>query len=116
MNVKTMLYIALAIIGFLIPNYFVLMHGLESGNWLFWMDVAATFQLGFANKVASAFLSDLMLAVVVFFVWMIPDAREKGVARPWLYCILTMAFGLAFSMPLYLAVREARLNRPGSGA
>lgn len=105
MNKKT-LYLLLAVIGFLGPNYFVLMHGLETGNWLLYTNIPLTFTLAFANDVSTAFLVDLMLVVLVFCFWMFPDARRREVPRPWLYLLLTMAFGLAFGWPLYLYARE----------
>ena len=100
------LYLLLAIIGFAIPNYFVLQEGLASGNWLLWADMKLTLSEMFANLTATAFVSDLLFVVLVFFIWAFVDAKQRGARPPWLYFILTMFLGLAGGFPLYLWSRE----------
>lgn len=100
------IYLVLTIIGFAIPNFFVLKEGLASGNWLLWAKPMLTFSEAFANFTSTAFLSDLLWVVLVFFVWIFVDAPKSGVKRPFMYVALTMLFGMAGTFPLYLYNRE----------
>ncbi|MEM7106253.1 MAG: DUF2834 domain-containing protein [Bacteroidota bacterium] len=99
-------YLILAIIGFIGPNFFVAQVSVETGNVLLWLNPAATMAAMFANKIATAFVVDLLLVVIVFFVWSWHEAKKYNVKNLWLVWLLTMMFGLAFTFPLFLYFRE----------
>jgi hypothetical protein len=105
------LYLLLTIIGFAIPNYFVLQEGLASGNWLLWLDPALTLSESFANLTSTVFISDLLWVVLVYVIWILVDAPKVGVKRPWVLIILTMLFGLAGTFPLYLYLRNQATSK-----
>lgn len=99
-------YLVLAILGFLIPNYFVLLESIETGNILLYADPVSTFSNMFANRISSIFAIDLLLAVVIFFIWSYFESKKlqiKNVGYVWL---ITMLFGLAAGFPLFLYLRE----------
>jgi hypothetical protein len=50
---------------------------------------------------------DVYLAAAAFSVWLLQDASAAGVRRPWVYVALTFVVGLAFTLPLYMAMRKA---------
>lgn len=99
------LYLVLAIIGFAAPNYLVLLESIEHGNVLLYTDPASTFGSMFANRISSIFSIDLLIAVLIFFVWSYKESKAKkmkGIVWIWL---CTMLFGLAFGFPLFLYKR-----------
>lgn len=99
-------YLALTVLGFILPNYFVLRESLSSGNILLWTDPAATFSSMFADNITSAFSIDL-LYVVLLFLWLsyreVKKNHIKGYGWSWL---CTFAFGLAAGLPFFLYLRE----------
>ena len=101
------LYLILAILGFILPNFFVLLESLESSNILFWAQPALTIKGMFANNYAAAFSIDLLWVVVVFFIWSYNQAREHGIKKIWLIWLITMLFGLACGFPLFLYRKES---------
>lgn len=105
MNRKTIL-IGLAIIGFALPNYFVIQESMDSGNIMLYSDPAATFSSLFANRISSIFALDLLFVVMVFFGWSF--WKTPAVQRPKMYGIwaITMLFGLASGFPLFLLLQE----------
>ena len=105
-------YLAFSIIGFIIPNVFVTLESIETGNILLYTNPAATMASMFANRISSIFMIDLLLALVVFFIWTKHEAKTHkihGVAWVW---ALTMLFGLAGGFPLFLYLKEkVSMNR-----
>lgn len=104
-------YLLLAIIGFILPNYFVIIESLASGNILFWADPATTFGGMFANNYASAFSIDLLFVVFVFFIWSYDQSVKHGIKKIWLIWLITMLFGLAGGFPLFLYLKERVIIR-----
>jgi hypothetical protein len=100
------IYLALAIIGFLLPNYFVLQESLTTGNYLLYADIPATINGMFANRISSIFAIDLLFAVFVFFIWTYQVRGSIGSKSIFSVWALTMLFGLAGGLPLFLYFRE----------
>jgi len=102
-------YLALAVVGFLVPNVFTFMESVETGNILFWTDPVRTITELFVNRTSTAFALDLILVVVVAFVWMTHEARRVGIPRVWRFWLLALLFGLSGTLPLFLYARERKL-------
>jgi len=75
------LYIALTIVGFLGPNIFVTIESIETGNILLWLNPANTIEGMFANRISTAFVVDLLLAVVVFFIWTYKESEKFNMKK-----------------------------------
>lgn len=73
------IYLILAIAGFIAPNIFVAIESIESGNILLWFDPKATMNGMFANKISTAFIVDLLVAVLVFFIWTYHEATKNKI-------------------------------------
>lgn len=58
--------------------------------------------------VLSADLTVVAIAVVIF---MITEARRLGMRRVWVYILLSGITAMAFTFPLFLAMRERALAR-----
>ncbi|RYF38137.1 MAG: DUF2834 domain-containing protein [Comamonadaceae bacterium] len=99
---KNLLLPALALLGLAIPWTFNIAFLLEGGSFAPAPFLAAVS----ANKLTAGITWDVYLAAAAFSVWLLRDAPKAGVRHPWIYVALTFAVGLAFALPLYLALRK----------
>ena len=99
-------YLFLTILGFIAPNIFVFQESRATGNWLFWLDPGATLSGMFPNRIATAFMVDLLFVVLVFFIWSYYDAKRRSIKHLVWVWLATLLFGLAGAFPLYLYLRE----------
>ena len=99
-------YLLLSVIGFILPNIWVMKVTVETGNLLFWWDVPTTFSQMFANDIATAFMVDLLFVVLVFFFWSYHQAKKHQIKYLGLTWLLTMLFGIAGGFPLFLYLKE----------
>lgn len=100
------LYLILTIIGFIGPNIFVAMESIETGNYLLYAHPLATIEGMFANRISTIFIIDLLIAVLVFFVWSYQEAKKYQINNLWIIWALTMLFGLSATFPLFLYWKE----------
>jgi hypothetical protein len=105
------LYLFLAIVGFIAPNVLVFYESVETGNILLWLDPQATMNGMFGNRIAAAFVTDLLCVVLVALIWIIVESRKVGMKNSWMYVVLTLLFGLAGPLPLFLYQREKVLEQ-----
>lgn len=100
------LYLALAIIGVVGPYYFLITFLVAHG-----LDGRAFAQQLFATQISTFFVVDLIVASIVFIVWLPREAKRYSVRSWWLYLIPLFLVGLSFALPLFLYVGEDRLER-----
>ena len=100
-------YIVLTVIGTILPNIFVLLESVKSGNYLLYTHPIDTFNGMFANNISSAFVTDLLFIVILFLVWSFNEAKKYNIKYIGLVWIYTFAFGIAGGLPLFLYVRES---------
>jgi hypothetical protein len=105
------LYAALTVIGYVASNWFVVLVSIDSGNVLLWTRPLETMAGMFANHIAAAFAIDLLVVALVACIWFYSEGRRLGMRRIWIYWLLTLAFGLAGTLPLFLLNRERRLEQ-----
>lgn len=98
------LLLLLTVIGFVVPNTFVVTYFREHGVS---RDTAAAF---FAEWMAStptrALTADLGITSVAFGLWSLWDSRDNNVKHWWLVPVGTGSVGICFAVPLYLLLRE----------
>ena len=95
------LYLLLAIIGLILPYYFLIMFLAAYG-----LDARAFLQQLFGTQISTFFAVDLLLSSVVFVIYLRHEARRYSIKRRWLYLIALLTVGLSFALPLFLYVRE----------
>lgn len=103
-------YLVLTIIGLILPSIFVFQESVETGNILLYANPLATIEGMFANRISTIFIIDLLFGVVVFFVWSYAESRKlqiKNIGWVWL---ITLLFGFAGGLPLFLYLRERKLE------
>lgn len=77
-------YLTLAVIGFIIPNIYVALESIETGNILLWLDPTATMTGMFGNRISTAFILDLLFVVLVFFYWTYRESKKHNIKNVWL--------------------------------
>lgn len=99
------LYLVLAIVGMVVPYYFLISfltaHGLNGGAFL---------QQLFGTQISAFFAVDLLVSSVVFVIYSRSEANRYSINHNWLYLIALCAVGLSFALPLFLYVREGRVD------
>jgi hypothetical protein len=108
MSPKARLLLALTVIGFVVPNVFVIVFIVREG-----LDLSQYFGGWFEVLPAAQITIDIFLAAVAFLIWTAWDGPRSGVTRWWLSIPATGLVGLCFGLPLYLYLRER--NAEGQG-
>jgi hypothetical protein len=104
-------FLFLAIVGFIAPNILVFNESVETGNILLWLDPRATLNGMFGNRIAAAFVTDLLCVVWAALIWIVYESKKLGMKNSWMYVVLTLLFGLAGPLPLFLYNREKVLEK-----
>lgn len=99
------IYLALAILGLAMPYYFLFQFINANG-----FDIPLLVQQLFANHISTFFAVDLIVSIIVFWVWMIAEANKLQMNNWWLYILASLTVGLSFALPLFLYVREQKLQ------
>lgn len=99
-------YLALCILGLLLPNSLFLPWAVEHGlsPRLFVRDL-------FANGVSGFFGLDVMLSAVVVCGFVITEGRRLGLRRRWLPIAAVALVGVSLALPLFLYQRQVHLDR-----
>jgi hypothetical protein len=105
------IYAILSVIGFIAPNIWVTKVSLATGNVLFWLKPEETFAGMWANDISTAFIVDLLVVVMIFFVWTWNESKRLGMKKPYLIWVLTMLFGMAGTLPLFLYQRTSYIDQ-----
>jgi len=93
--------LAMAVIGTVVP-------------WLFFgsffalngLDIPLFLKSLFVNGAAGGFSADVLITIVIFWVWSWRDATRHRIARWWLVLPASFCVGLSLALPLYLYLRE----------
>ena len=105
MNLKRA-YLGLCVAGTLLPCWqflpFFRNHGLDTG---------AFFEQLFANPVSGFFGMDVLVSSVVLWVFVFTEGRRSRVAHLWAPIAANVAIGVSLGLPLFLYLREKRLER-----
>ncbi|GAB4192003.1 MAG: hypothetical protein Tsb002_21350 [Wenzhouxiangellaceae bacterium] len=101
------LYFVLAILGLIITWYFNFQYLHEGGSFL----GGAFFSAAFANSLTTSITLDIYWAAMVFSIWAVNESRRLAIRWPWIYIVATFTLALAFSLPLFLAMRERAITR-----
>ena len=98
--IRFWVYLSLAIAGFItamVFNGLAVMNGENYG--LAWTGSAVDWVL----------TSDLSIVAIAAGIFMVVEARRIGLKRVWIYLVLSGFTAMAFTFPLFLAMRERHL-------
>jgi hypothetical protein len=105
MRAKT-LYLALCIPGTLLPYSqllpFVRDHGLDVGLFIDQL---------FATRIGAFFGWDVIVSSVVLWVLVLTEGRRLTMRHLWAPLVANLAVGVSLGLPLFLWMRERRLER-----
>lgn len=96
--------------GAVVPWYFNIVWMCETGSLL---TPSALVAGGFTNPLTSSLTSDFFIGTTPVLVWMVVEARRLGMRHWWVYVVGTFAIAFAFTCPLFLMMRELKLNANG---
>ena len=99
------IYLTLALIGLFLPYCFFFKFLAENG-----FNLQLLFQQLFANNISTFFAVDLIIAIIVFWIYMIAEANTLQMKNWWLYILASLTIGLSFALPLFLYFRERKLE------
>jgi hypothetical protein len=104
MKPKT-LYLALCILGLVLPYVefvpWALQHGLNL--WLFVREL-------FANRIGAFFGMDVLVSAVVLLLFARNESKRVGIQHRWLVIVAVLTVGVSLGLPLFLYLREQRLE------
>ena len=98
-------YLFLAVIGFIIPYYFLISFLMAHG-----FDARLIFRQVFGTLMSTFFAVDLIVSSVVFMVYLEQEGKRRSMKYRWIYLIALLTVGLSLALPLFLFVREAHLE------
>ncbi len=100
------LYLALCVAGTVLPYSqfvpFLREHGLDPRLFI---------EQLFANRIAGFFGLDVIVSSVVLWVLVIVEGRRAGLRNLWAPLAANLAVGVSLGLPLFLYMREKRLER-----
>lgn len=94
-------YLVSAIIGTVIPWVFFADFFITEG-----IDIPLFIASLFVNGAAGGFSADVLLSIMVFWIWSYTDARKNNRQRWWIVLPTSFTVGLSLALPLYLYLRE----------
>ena len=97
------LYLGLAMLGGVVPYAFLFQFLTAEG-----FSIPNLLSAPFVNGAAGAFTADLLLASLIFWIYMFHEHRVSAGPRPLLFIALNLVIGLSCALPAYLYVREVR--------
>tara|TARA_R110002072_G_scaffold146897_1_gene294055 strand:+ start:1010 stop:1363 length:354 start_codon:yes stop_codon:yes gene_type:complete len=98
-------YIICAIAGAISTWYFNIQFIIDHGGF----SLITFLQEMFATNGASSFSSDFIVVGLVFLVWSFREAKRLEIRKWWLFFVVTFGVALAFTMPLFMLIRERRI-------
>ncbi len=104
MKLKT-IYLVLCFLGVLLPYW-------QLGPWLVanGLNLPLLLQQLFANQVGAFFAMDVVVSAVVLLVFSRSEGSKLGVPGRWLPLIAVLTVGVSLGLPLFLYLRERKLE------
>ena len=102
---KKNIYLGLALLGLLIPYYFLFNFLAASG-----LNISLLIKQLFANDISSFFAVDLVISILVFWFYMFAQANRLQMKNSWLYLLASLLVGLSCALPLFLYFKERKME------
>lgn len=100
-------YLTFCAIGTVLPLTQVVPFLIEEG-----LDARRFIELLFANPVSGFFGMDVLVSSLVLWVFVLTEGRRVGAERLWAPIVGNLTVGVSLGLPLFLYLRERRLERP----
>ena len=103
------LYLLLCIAGTLLPYSQLVPFVRENG-----LDLRLFVEQLFATRIGAFFGWDVIVSSVVLWVFVLVDGRRAGVRNLWAPIAANLAVGVSLGLPLFLYMREKRIEAAGA--
>ena len=107
MSVPRVIYLLLAIIGLVMTWYYNLQFIEQSGGSF---DISDFVAAGSTNAASQSLSWDLAVACMAGLVWIFFESKRLGLRYFWIYIILAFSIAFAFAFPLFLFIRQGKLE------
>ena len=107
MSVPRIFYLSLTLAGLIIPWYYNFQFMQQSGGAF---SIAEFIAASSSNAASQSLTSDLAIACIAGLVWMFFESRRLGLRFFWIYIVLTFSVAYAFAFPLFLFIRQGKLE------
>ena len=104
---RQIFYVALSGIGLVVTWYWNLRFMAESGGTF---SIIEFIRGGYANSASSSLSNDLVVGTIAFLTWSFAEARRLKIRHWWVFVGLTFGIAFACAYPLFLFVRERKLQ------
>ena len=101
-------YLLFCLVGTVLPYS-------QAGPWLVahGLDLPLFFRELFANRIGGFFGMDVLVSTAVLWTFVALEGRRLGVRHLWAPVAASLAVGVSLGLPLFLCLRQARLERAG---
>ncbi len=99
------LYLVLCVLGAALPYSQFVPFLLENG-----LDIPMFVQQLFANRISAFFGMDVIVSAVVVTVFVLAEGTRIGIRHTWLPIVATFTVGVSLGLPLFLYLRQCRLE------
>ena len=100
-------YLLLAILGAILPTLANIEFAKSYGPSF---DIKLFIELANINPAAQSLSRDLFIGASAVFVWIISESRRLEMKNLWVVILTTFTIAFAFSAPLFLYLRELRIE------
>ena len=107
MSVPRIFYLSLTLAGLIIPWYYNLQFMDQSGGAF---SIAEFIAASSSNAASQSLSSDLAIACIAGLLWIFFESRRLGLRFFWIYIVLTFSVAFSFAFPLFLFIRQGKLE------
>ena len=108
MSIPRIMYLLLSVAGLVMTWYYNLQFIEESGGSF---DIASFVAAGSTNAASQSLSWDLAIACIAGLLWIYYESRRLGLRFFWVYIVLAFSIAYAFAFPLFLFVRQGKLEK-----
>ncbi len=100
------IYIILAVLGTALPYYFLIQFIVENG-----FNLNLLVEMLFTNSISTFFAVDFFISCFVFIIFMFKESKRLNIKKAQWVCLITLCVvGLSLAFPLFLYIRECKLE------
>lgn len=107
MSIPRVLYLLLALAGLFMTWHYNLQFMAQSGGSF---DIGAFVAASSPNAAAKSLAWDLAIACLAGLLWIFFESKRLGLRFFWIYIILAFGIAYAFAFPLFLFIRQGKLE------
>ena len=102
-------YLALCLAGLVVPYWALIPWLLEHG-----LDLPLLCRELFATRIGAFFGLDVFVSAIVLFVFVFGEGRRMVIPHLWLPVLATLLVGVSLGFPLFLYLRQRKLDAAGA--